>query len=83
MLVGTTLTSNYRTQFLLKEETNEILLDVQHKLAKLAAFSIKNSFTDFAKKNLAAHVSRMFAFISKESKATHYTHPTHTTQMLI
>lgn len=69
MLVGTTLTSNHRTQYLLKEETKEIMLDIQHELAKLAAFSIKNSFSDFAKNDLAAHGSRMFAFISKESKA--------------
>jgi len=69
MLVGTTLTSNRRTQYLLKYETKEILLDIQHKLGKQASFSIKNSFADFAKKDLAAHGSRMFAFISKESKA--------------
>jgi len=45
------------------------LTDIQHKLSKQAGFAIKNSFADFAKKDLAAHGSRMFAFISKESKA--------------
>jgi len=82
MRVGTTLTSNHRTQFLLKDETRDILLEIQQKLSKQAGFAIKNSFADFVRQDLAAHGTRMFAFISKESKAhlsiTNTIHPSYT-----